>query len=298
MGPSMFITLGMGCVMVLGGVDLSAGRVAGLTACVSASLLQLPIAEYSEKMFPGLAPPPFIVVILIAMAIGAAIGALNGFCVVKFKVHPYIVTLAMQLVVYGITLWYVSLCGNEGHPIAGLTDEYKQFVKGTIHIGDINEIGFYIPYYVFYAAIAIVIMWFIWNRTALGKKMFAVGADPEAARASGVSVMGTTVMVFALAGVLFGLAGFIEAARSGSNSPTTGLNMEYGPILVCLIGGASLKGGSGKISGIIVGTLMYHIISWWLMFIYQFETGILLLVFAAFSTRKEWLRIKLPNRSI
>lgn len=255
-GSSLFLALGVGGIIVLTGTDLSAGRIMGLTACICASLLQNPLEVYSAKMFPNMTAPPIIVVVLLSMLIGALIGAFNGFCVANFKLHPFIVTLATQLILYGAVLIYVQLGTNGGGPISGLTEPYKNVVKGTISIG-----GTAIPYYVFYAVIAAAIMWFVWNKTTLGKNMYAVGANPEAANVSGVSVMKTTVTVFTIAGLLYGFSGFIEAARIGSNGPTTGVNAELDAIAACVIGGVSFTGGTGKISGIVTGVILLQIIS-------------------------------------
>ncbi len=255
-GTSLFLALGVGGIIVLTGTDLSAGRIMGFTACVSASLLQQPVSEYTAKMFPNMIAPPIIIVVLLSMAIGALVGLFNGFCVAKFRLHPFIVTLATQLILYGAVLMYVQLGTNGGGPISGLTAEYKTVVKGTFTL-----FGTAIPYYVLYAIIAAVVMWFIWNKTTLGKNMYAVGANPEAANVSGVSVMKTTILVFVMAGILYGFSGFITAAHIGSNGPTTGVNAELDAIAACVIGGVSFTGGTGKISGIITGVILLQIIS-------------------------------------
>jgi len=286
-GSSLFMALGVGGIIVLTGTDLSAGRIMGLTACISASLLQNTVEDYSSKMFPNLNAPPLILVILISMAIGALVGAFNGFCVAKFKLHPFIVTLATQLILYGAVLMYVQLGTNGGGPISGLTDSYKNVVKGTIIIG-----GTAIPYYVFYAAIAAFIMWFIWNKTTLGKNMYAVGANPEAANVSGVSVMKTTILIFTIAGILYGFSGFIEAARVGSNGSSTGVNAELDAIAACVIGGVSFTGGMGRISGIVTGVILLQIISVALQWLgVPSETqyiikGVIILVAVAIDMRK------------
>ena len=252
----MFLALGVGGIIVLTGTDLSAGRIMGLTACICASLLQNPLEEYSAKMFPDMKAPPIIAVMLIAMLAGALVGVFNGFFVSYFKLHPFIVTLATQLALQGIALRYVQLGKNGGGPISGLTEEYKAVVKGTVTIAKTE-----IPYYVFYAAIAVLIMWFIWNKTTLGKNMYAVGANPEAANVSGISVMATTILIFVIAGILYGFSGFITAARDGSNSSTTGVNAELDAIAACVIGGVSFTGGTGKISGIVTGVILLQIMS-------------------------------------
>lgn len=253
---SLFLALGVGGIIVLTGTDLSAGYIMGLSAIISASLLQKPVATYAAKMFPDLPQIPIIAVLLLVMIIGGLVGVINGFFVAKFSLHPFIVTLATQLMLYGFMLMYVQFGTNGGGPISGLTEEFKNVVKGTVSIR-----GASIPYYVFYAIVATIVMWFIWNKTTLGKNMYAVGANPEAANVSGVSVMKTTILIFTMAGILYGLSGFIESARVGSNSSTTGRGAELDAIAACVIGGVSFTGGTGKISGIVTGVILLQIIS-------------------------------------
>jgi methyl-galactoside transport system permease protein len=253
---AMFLALGVGGIIVLTGTDLSAGRILGLTMLISASLLQKPFSEYSAKMFPNLPVLPIILVILIVMILGALIGAFNGFCVAKFKLHPFIVTLATELMIYGVMLMYMYAGKNGGAPIAGLTESYKTVVKGTIEL-----FGVRIPYYIFYALIAIIIVWFIWNKTILGKNMYAVGSNADAANVSGVNVFVTIVFIFMLAGALYGFSGFVDAARIGSNMASSGEGAELDAIAACVIGGVSFTGGTGKVSGIVVGVILLQIIT-------------------------------------
>ncbi len=103
-------------------------------------------------------------------------------------------------------------------------------------------------------------MWFIWNKTTFGKNMFALGANEEAARVSGVNVIMTTIMVFALAGAMYSITGFIEGARVASNTANTGFNYELDAIAACVIGGVSFVGGIGKIRGIVIGVLLLRLI--------------------------------------
>lgn len=136
-------------------------------------------------------PLPIPVVILVVLAVGGVVGYVNGFFVAKFQLHPFIVTLATQLIVYGLLLMYIMINGNNGQPLSGLDDSFKTFVTGSIlKIG-----GVAIPNYVWYGMIVVAIMWFIWNKTTFGKNMFAVGSNPEAANVSGVNVMRTTILV-------------------------------------------------------------------------------------------------------
>ena len=256
---SLPIALGIGGCIVLTGTDLSAGRVVGLSAAISAALLQSP--DWANKIFtwlPDLPMATYIVIAIIAvMIVGSIVGFINGFFVAKFSLHPFIVTLATQLITYGAILMFFMSNGNNGQPLSGLSDTYKNFVTGSL-IKFQNNVN--IHRYVLYAVIMVIAMWFIWNKTTFGKNMFAVGSNAEAANVSGVNVFKTTVMVHTLAGLMYGLTGFIEAARISSISQSTGLNYESDAIAACVIGGVSFVGGTGKISGIVLGVFVLRII--------------------------------------
>ena len=256
---SLPIALGIGGCIVLTGTDLSAGRVVGLSAAISAALLQSP--DWANKIFtwlPDLPMAAYIVIAIVAvMIVGSIVGFINGFFVAKFSLHPFIVTLATQLITYGAILMFFMSNGNNGQPLSGLSDTYKNFVTGSM-IKFQNNVN--IPWYVLYAVIMVIAMWFIWNKTTFGKNMFAVGSNAEAANVSGVNVFKTTVMVHTLAGLMYGLTGFIEAARISSISQSTGLNYESDAIAACVIGGVSFVGGTGKISGIVLGVFVLRII--------------------------------------
>ena len=250
------VALGIAGCIVLTGTDLSAGRAVGITACVAASLLQA--SDAANKMWPNIGTLPIPLVILIVVGIGALIGAFNGFFVAKFKLHPFIVTLATQLILYTLLLLYVQQGNNNGMAISGLDQGYRNFVVGNPPLLTFGSIQ--IPNYVIYAVLLTVLMWFIWNKTTFGKNMFALGANEEAARVSGVNVFATTIAVFALAGAMYGWAGFVESARIASNTANTGVNYELDAIAACVIGGVSFVGGIGKISGIVIGVIMLRLI--------------------------------------
>lgn len=250
------VALGVAGCIVLTGTDLSAGRIVGLTACVGASLLQNP--ESANKMWTGIGALPIPVVILIVMVIGGIIGAFNGFFVGKFKLHPFIVTLGTQLIIYTFLLLYMKMGNNNGMAISSLDKSYTDFITGSLPFARIA--GTPIPNYVWIALVLTAVMWFIWNKTTFGKNMFALGANEEAARVSGVNVLMTTVAVFALAGIMYSFTGLIEGARVASNNANTGANYELDGIAACVIGGVSFVGGIGKIQGIVIGVLMLRLI--------------------------------------
>ena len=248
------IALGIGGAIVLRGTDISAGRAVGLTACITASLLQL--TDYPGKMFANLPTLPVYTVLVLVLAVGALIGFINGFFVAKFKLHPFIVTLSTQLILFGAVLLYLQLGGNGGQTLSGLSDRYISFVAGPLF----TVKGIPVPKYVLYSAILVIVMWVVWNKTVFGKNMFAVGSNEEAALVSGVNVFKTVVGVFMLAGALYALTGFIEGARIASCASYTGQNYESDAIAACVIGGVSFVGGTGRISGIVVGVLLLQII--------------------------------------
>lgn len=280
------IALGIGGAIVLTGTDISAGRCVGLTACIAASLLQM--TTYAKKIFPNLPVMPLWAVLLIVIAVGATVGLVNGFFVAKFKLHPFIVTLSTQLIVFGLVLMYLMIGGNNGQTLSGLDSSYTDFVRGTLFtVG-----GVAVPKYVLYSVILTAVMWVIWNKTKFGKNMFAVGSNEEAANVSGVNVFKTIVLVFILAGVMYGITGFIEGARIASCSANTGLNYESDAIAACVIGGVSFVGGTGKISGIVIGVFLLQIIFVGLNFLsvdanmlYVIK-GLIILVACAIDMRK------------
>lgn len=256
---SLPMALGIGGCIVLTGTDLSGGRVFGLTAAMTAAFMQSRVA--SKLIFenlPDTSLPWIFAVLVIVMLVGAFIGLVNGFFVAKFSLHPFIVTLATQLITYGIILMFFQINGNGGGPIGNLAQEFKSAVAGPAIRIDAWRVS--IPWYVIYAFALVVIMWFVWNKTTFGKNMFAVGSNAEAAKVSGVNVFLTTVMVHTLAGALYGFAGFVEAARLGTVTAGTGLNNECDAIAACVIGGVSFVGGTGNIGGIVLGVFVLRII--------------------------------------
>ena len=254
------LALGVAGLIVLQGTDLTAGRILGLTAIVSASLLQS--TTYVARMYPDLPALPLIVPFIAAIVIGGIFGAINGFGVAKLKVHAFIITLGTQLIAYGISCLYIDRPPLGAQPVANLDERYTKFVNGYLKLGPVE-----IPYLIFYLAIAAIIMWFVWNKTKLGKNMFAIGGNPEAAAVSGVNVVKNIMIIFIISGVLYGAAGFLEAARAGSTTTATGFNYELDAISACVVGGVSFTGGIGTIPGVLIGAVLLQVINYGLNFI-------------------------------
>ena len=244
------MALGVAGCIVLAGTDLSGGRVAGMTAFIAAILLQK--AGANGKILADLGPQPLFLVIILVMVVGALVGMVNGYCMGKFKLHPFIVTLATQMITYGV---YLTISNSK--QVSSLDASYTtSFVtRPLFKIGPTSVMT-----YVLLAAILTAVMWVVWNKTTFGKNMFAVGSNEEAARVSGVNVLATIVGTFMIAGALYGYTGFVEAARLGSSTATLGLNYESDAIAAVVIGGVSFVGGTGKIGGIILGVVVLRLI--------------------------------------
>ena len=279
------LALGVAGLIVLQGTDLSAGRILGLTAIVSASLLQS--TTYAARMYPDLPALPLILPLLAAVIIGGIFGAINGFGVAKLKVHAFIITLGTQLIAYGISCLYIDRPPLGAQPVANLDERYTNFVNGSIKLGPIE-----LPYLIIYLAVVAGIMWFIWNKTKLGKNVFAIGGNPEAAAVSGVNLAKNIMIIFIISGILYGVAGFLEAGRAGSTTTATGLNYELDAIAACVVGGVSFTGGVGTIPGVLIGAVLLQVINYGLNFIgvnayWQFIIrGLIIIVAVSLDVRK------------
>lgn len=245
------IALGISGCLITKGTDLSAGRIVGLGACISAILLQK--ADYGSKFFPNLGELPIPLVILITVAVCCIFGLLNGTIISFFKVPPFIMTLGMQTFVYGITLVFTG-----ADPIGGLRDDYTMVARGTF-------IG--IPYLFIIAFIFGLFFWLLYNMTKHGKYMYAVGGNESAAEVSGVNTSKTKIMIYGMAAALYGVAGYLLAAKAGGASVNTGYGYELEAIAACTIGGVSTNGGVGKISGILIGVLVFELLKSSLQFL-------------------------------
>ena len=286
---NVIIALGVAGLIVTQGTDLSAGRMVGLSAVVAASLLQSP--DNVSRMYqhlPGILANQYIIVALIvACIITACLGFLNGFVIAKLKVTPFITTLGSMIIIYGLSSMYVDREPMGAQPIGGLATHYTEFAQGGFRIGSLM-----VPYLVIYATAVTIFMWVLWNKTRFGKNLFAVGGNPEAAAVSGVNITKTLLIVYTLAGALYGFAGTLEAARVGSATNNTGNMYELDAIAACVVGGVSFSGGVGKISGVVIGVLMFQVISYGLNFsgvspYWQYVIkGLIIISAVALDTRK------------
>ena len=259
------LALGVAGLIVLAGTDLSIGRVLGLSAAITASLVQS--SNYVSRMFPtivqGLGGFWLLLPLFSSISIAVVFSLINGFGVAKLHLHAFIVTLGTQLIAQGANCLYI-----ESQP-SGTAQALSTFEQGFLNVaaGSFNIGSVRIPYVVLYFLALAVIMWFIWNKTTLGKNMFAVGGNEEAAAVSGVNVAKTIMLVYLMAGVLYGISSFLEAARITSVGANTGLNYETEAISAAVVGGVSFSGGVGTIPGVVIGAVILQAIVYALQFL-------------------------------
>ncbi len=256
----VIMALGVGGIIVAKGTDLSLGRQVGLAAVISASLLQ--DIDYDYRMYPDLPALNIFIPILIVMCVTAIFSTINGFVVAKLNVDPFIATLGMMVIVYGVNSTYYDRPPYGAQPIGGLDKDFMRFAQGSLNLGPIN-----IPYLIIYATIVTILVWILWRKTRFGKNIFAIGGNKEAAMVSGVNVTKYTILIYTIAGLLYGLGGSLEAARIGSATNNTGNMYELDAISACIVGGLSFNGGIGSVSGVVTGVLIFQVIAYGLSFI-------------------------------
>lgn len=271
--PRLVIALGICFALIIGGTDLSAGRMVGLAAVVSTSMLQT--AEYSNRFFPNLGHMNLIIPILIAIFACMLFGVINGFLVAKFNMHPFIATLAVQVIVYGVCSLYFDMAPNNSQPIGGVRPDFvfigqhkipfhglSNFLKNVFDT-KFTGLSILIPI----AGVIALVIWFVLNKTVFGKNVYAIGGNKEAAIVSGVNVFVTILFVFIVGAAMYGVGGVLEAARTAGATNNYGISYELDAIAACVVGGVSLNGGVGKVSGIITGVLVFTVIQYGLQFI-------------------------------
>ena len=259
--------LALGCagLIVLAGTDLSIGRVLGISAAMTASLVQS--VTYASRMYPTMVSPlngiGLLVPLMASIAVAVMFSMINGFGVAKLHLHAFIVTLGTQLIAYGANCLYIeSQPSGTAQALSTFDSTFLNVAAGGIYVGGIR-----IPVVVIYFIVMAAIVWVIWNKTTLGKNMFAVGGNTEAAAVSGVNVAKTIMLVYLMAGVLYGIASFLEAARITAVGANTGLNYETDAISAVVVGGVSFSGGVGTIQGVVIGAVIMQAIVYALNFL-------------------------------
>ena len=258
----MIIALGICFTLLIAGTDLSAGRMVGLAAVISTSMLQT--ADYANRFFPDLPQLAVIIPIIAAIVACMIFGCINGFLVAKYDMHPFIATLAVQVIVYGVCSLYFDMAPNRSQPIGGVRPDFIFWGQHKLfQIGDFPGISILVPI----ALAFVILVWFILNKTVFGKNVYAIGGNREAAIVSGVNVFATIMGIFIFASFLYGVGGILEAARTAGATNNYGNGYELDAIAACVVGGVSLNGGVGKVGGIVSGVLIFTVIQYGLQFI-------------------------------
>jgi inositol transport system permease protein len=234
------IAIGVTMIIIAGGIDLSSGSVVALSAMTAASLAQS--SEYARAVYPGLTDLPAILPIGLGLIVGAAVGWVNGSLIVRTGVPAFIVTLGMMVSARGLARFY-----THGQPVSMLTEDYMWIGSGAKPV-----IVFLLT-----AAVFHVVLRF----TRFGKATYAIGGNPVAARVSGINLNRHLIWLYTLAGLLAGLAGVIGSSRAQTGQSGMGMSYELDAIAAAVIGGTSLSGGSGRITGTVIGALILGVIS-------------------------------------
>lgn len=275
------IALGVSGTLIVRGTDLSAGRLVGLSAIITGTLVQQP--DFSNKFFPNLPDLPLLVPLLIVILVTGFVGVINGLVVSKLHVPAFLATLGMQIIIYGVNMLY-----GRNQPIGTFKQEFVRIGQGKV-FGEI-------PYLAFIAAAVGIAMWVLYNKTRYGKYMYAIGGNEDAAEVSGVNVALSKVKIFGLAGMLYGLAGFLLAAKTGSVGPSSGMGYELEAIASATIGGVSTAGGEGTVPGILLGVFVFELLKVSLAYlgvspdVTNIIQGVIIIVAVALDVRKTMMR--------
>lgn len=234
------IAVGVTQVIITGGVDLSSGSVVGMTAMIAASFAQQ--SDFARAVYPSLTGMPVIVPVAAGLLAGLAAGLINGTLIAKTGIPAFIATLGMMVTARGIAKWY-----TRGQPVSMLTDEYAAIGSGIWPV-----VIFLVVALIFHIAL---------RYTRYGKFTYAIGANVQAARVSGIDVGRHLIKVYAIAGLLAGLAGVVTSARAISGQAGMGVMYELDAIAAAVIGGTSLSGGVGRITGTVIGVLILGVMT-------------------------------------
>src|SRR5262245_21152845 len=234
------IAVGVTQVIITGGIDLSSGSVVGMTAMMAASFAQT--SDFARAVYPSLTDLPVFIPVAIGLLVGLIAGLINGTLIAYTAIPPFIATLGMMVSARGVSKWY-----THGQPVSGLEPEYA-------------AIGSWVwPVFIF---LFVALIFHIALRyTRYGKFTYAIGANPQAARVSGINVARHLIVVYSIAGLLSGLAGVVQSARAITGQAGMGVMAELDAIAAAVIGGTSLAGGVGRITGTVIGTVILGVMT-------------------------------------
>ncbi|MDT0687230.1 ABC transporter permease [Autumnicola psychrophila] len=238
------LSVGMTLVVLTAGIDLSVGSILALCGAVSATLVSYGLELEIFNLFVGFGP---LSAIMVGIAVGWCLGWFNGWTITRFKVPPFVATLAMLTIARGITMLWTG-----GFPINNLGKEFAYIGTGWF-------LG--IPMPVWITAIVVIIAVILTKKTPFGRHIYAIGGNERAARLSGVNIYKVKMMVYAIAGALAAVGGIIVTSRLDSAQPNAGLTYELDAIAAVVIGGTSLSGGKGSVMGAVLGGIIIGVLN-------------------------------------
>jgi ribose transport system permease protein len=241
---NVIISVGMTLVILTGGIDLSVGSVLALAGAVTAGMLKFGAEFTGLNLYLGFT---LIGALLGGTLVGTILGWFNGFTITRFKVPPFVATLAMLTIARGLTMLLTG-----GFPITGLGEEMA-FIGTGWFLG--------IPMPVWISAVIVVAAVILTKRTKLGRHIYAIGGNETASRLSGLKIKRVKLIVYSIAGALAGVGGIIVTSRLDSAQPNAGFGFELDSIAAVVIGGTSLSGGKGTIIGTVQGALIIGILN-------------------------------------
>ena len=275
------IALGVSGCLITKGTDLSAGRQVGFAACLAGILCQA--GDYANRVFKNIPELNIGIVLVIVVIAGAIWGIINGLIITRLHVPPFIATLGTQTIIYGLCLVL-----TDAQPIGGFQKIYTKLITGRF--GSVKS--FHVPYLLIVAVVFGLLFWFMYNHTTHGKYMYAIGGNEVAAEVSGVNTTRSLTSIYTIAGIMYAIAGYLLAAKSGGASASMGMGYELEAIAGCTIGGVSTTGGIGTVSGILIGVLVFELLKIILQFLgvnpyYNYVVqGFVIVVAVALDIRK------------
>lgn len=238
------IATGMTLIVLTAGIDLSVGSILALCGAITAGLLKNGIEVHASNLYIGFTVFGAVVG---GLLVGFLLGWFNGFTITKFNVPPFVATLAMLTIARGFTMLY-----TKGHPISNLGDSFST-------IGTGYWLGIPVPVYI--AAFVVLIAVFITQKTKIGRYIYAIGGNEQAAKLSGINIKKVKITVYAIAGALAALGGIIVTSRLDSAQPNAGISYELDAIAAVVIGGTSLSGGKGSVWGTVMGAVIIGVLN-------------------------------------
>jgi ribose transport system permease protein len=253
----LIVSLGMTVIIINGEFDISVGSMVGLTGAIMAWIMVVMPKEYGADFWEA---NPWILILvgcILPLFVGPLIALISGALVLQFAVPSFIVTLGMLMIARSLTLVVTG-----GQPIADIPDVVKAFgVSKPVGIpSPFSDSVLAIPSVFVIAIVIYAIGWFVVTRTAFGRRVYAVGANPTVARLAGINVTRVKLACFGIVGLCSSIAGVLNTARIGAASPNSGQGLEFEVIAAVVIGGTSLSGGRGSVLGTILGVVIIVLI--------------------------------------